>query len=68
MSKCLIQVLNFFFYRLSLDASTVPFRQNMTDRISGSLDDILAYEDMQSVRSSYASQSAVMGKLQFNTV
>ena len=35
----------------------------MTDRISGSLDDILAYEDMQSVRSSYASQSAFMGIL-----
>jgi hypothetical protein len=46
-----------------LDASSVPFRQNMTDRICGSLDDILAYEDMQSVRNSYASQSAFMGKL-----
>lgn len=51
------------YFRLSLDASSVPFHQNMTDRISGSLDDILAYEDMQSVRSSYASQSAFMGIL-----
>ena len=44
-------------FRSSFDVSSTSFRQN---RISGSLDDMLTYEDMQSVKISFVKESSTI--------